>query len=256
MRHIVIGGLRLEYEEHAATRPGPALLLLHDGLGCAGTWRDFPERLAARTGCRTLAWSRAGHGRSQGYGTPRTRDYLHHEALKGLPPLLAAWGVDRPVLIGHSDGATIALLYASAFPAAPAGVVAMAPHELVEDKTLAGIRDACEAWRSGDLSERMARRHADPARVFAEWSETWLSPGFRDWNIVERLAAIRCPVLAIQGEEDEFASLRQIEVIAERVPGTQLLELPACRHSPHRDQPEAVLSAVSDFVGRLQAQRS
>lgn len=250
MSRVTVKGLRLEYQEHAATRPDrPALVLLHDGLGCIATWRDFPEKLAARTGCRTVVWSRAGYGRSDPYPTPRTRRYLHEEAVEMLPPLLTALELDRPVLVGHSDGATIALLHAAAFPEGPAKVVAMAPHEFVEEKTLQGIRRTCESWKTTDLEQRLARHHADPERVFAEWSQTWLAPGFRDWNIEAELASIRCPVLALQGEDDEYASLRQIEVIAERVPGAQLVRLPACHHSPHRDQPEQVLGAIASFVG-------
>ncbi|HEY3451522.1 MAG TPA: alpha/beta hydrolase [Myxococcales bacterium] len=252
MKHVVIKGLRLEYQEFPAARPArPALVLLHDGLGCVESWRDFPARLAARTGCRTLVGSRAGYGGSEAHENPRTRRYLHDEALEMLPPLLAAWEVERPVLVGHSDGANIALLHASGFPSVPAGVVAMAPHEFVEAKTLAGIRATCRLWETKDLRQRLGRYHSDPDRVFAEWSQTWLSPGFQDWNIEESLAAIRCPVLAIQGEDDEYASLRQIEVIAERVPGTELLKLPACRHTPHRDQPEAVLAAIAAFIDRI-----
>ncbi|MGC4120265.1 MAG: alpha/beta hydrolase [Myxococcales bacterium] len=252
MSRVVAGGLSLEYREHPATRPErPALVLLHDGLGCAASWRDFPEKLAARTGCRTLVYSRPGYGKSDAYSTPRTRDYLQREAREVLPRLLTALAVERPVLVGHSDGGTIALLFAAAFPAMPRGVVAMAPHEFVEEKTLAGIRETCRQWQTTDLREKLARYHPDPARVFADWSETWLSPGFREWNIEQELSAIRCPVLAIQGADDEYASLRQIQVIAERVPGTELLELSECRHSPHRDQPEAVLSAIAAFVEGL-----
>ena len=252
MRHLAVAGCRLEYVEHPAHRPGlPAILMLHEGLGCVAMWRHFPERVAAVTGCRVIVWSRAGYGHSQPYAEARTPRYMHREALEGLPALLAEIGVERPLLFGHSDGASIALIFAGAFPEAPLGVIVMAPHEFVEEITLAGISAAREAWTASDLPRKLGRYHADTARVFAEWNETWLSPAFRDWNIEEYLPAIRCPVLAIQGEDDEYATMRQIEVIGERVAGATLLKLPACGHSPHRDQPAAVLGAVDGFVRQL-----
>jgi pimeloyl-ACP methyl ester carboxylesterase len=252
VRHVVAGGLRLEYVDHPAHAPGrPVILMLHEGLGSASMWRHFPERVAQVTGCRTIAWSRAGYGHSQPYAEPRTPRYMHREALEGLPALLAALGVERPLLFGHSDGASIALIFAGAFPEVPLGVVALAPHEFVEPETLAGIMAAGKAWTATDWPHKLARHHADAGRVFREWNDAWLHPGFRDWNIEEYLPAIRCPILAIQGEDDEYATMRQIEVIAERVPGTELLKLPKCGHSPHRDQPAAVLGALDGFVRRV-----
>lgn len=249
VEHITVGGLRLEYHDIPATRPDtPPILLLHEGLGCVAMWRSFPDALAAATGCRTIVWSRAGYGASDPYATARRGDYLRHEAEAALPALLAAFDVQRPLLVGHSDGASIALLYASVFPALPLGVVAMAPHEFVEAETLAGIRRAVQAWEETDLPQRLGRYHLRPERVFREWADTWLAPEYRDWNIENRLAAIRCPVLAIQGEDDEYASMRQIDVIAEQVPATRLLKLAACGHSPHKDQMPAVLAAISAFV--------
>jgi len=252
MKHRIIGGLRLEYLDYPAHRPGlPTILMLHEGLGCIAMWRHFPERVAAVTGCRVIVWSRAGYGHSQSYGEARTPRYMHREALEALPALLGEFGIERPLLFGHSDGASIALLFAGAFPDAPLGVIVMAPHEFVEEETLTGISAAKEAWTATDLPQKLGRYHADADRVFVEWNDTWLSPAFRDWNIEEYLPPIRCPVLAIQGEDDEYATIRQIEVIAERVAATTLLELPACGHSPHRDQPAAVLGAVDSFVRRL-----
>jgi pimeloyl-ACP methyl ester carboxylesterase len=251
VRDLVVAGLRLECLDLPAARPElPAIVLLHEGLGCVAMWRDLPHRIAARTGCRTVAWSRAGHGGSEACAAPRGPRYLHEEALERLPEALAALGIARPLLVGHSDGGTIALVYAGAFPAAPAGVVALAPHEFVEEATLAGIRAAREAWERTGLRSRLARHHRDVDRLFAEWSQTWLSPGFRDWSVEEYLPAIRCPVVAIQGEQDEYATMRQVELIAESVPGAGLLKLPGCGHSPHRDRPEAVLDAIAALVGR------
>ena len=252
MKHLVAGGLRLEYLDYPAHRPGlPTILMLHEGLGCIAMWRHFPERVAAVTGCRVIVWSRAGYGHSQPYAEARTPRYMHREALEALPALLAELGIERPLLFGHSDGGSIALIFAGAFPEVPLGAIVMAPHEFVEEETLTGILAAKEAWTATDLPQKLARYHADVDRVFADWNDTWLSPAFRDWNIEEYLPQIRCPVLAIQGADDEYATMRQIEVIAEQVADTTLLKLPECGHSPHRDQPAAVLGAVDAFVRRL-----
>ncbi|MBU1364989.1 MAG: alpha/beta hydrolase [Gammaproteobacteria bacterium] len=253
MKHIVVQGLKLEYRDFPATADGrPTLLLLHEGLGCVSMWRHFPEKLAAATGCRLIVWSRAGYGGSEAYPAPRTPRYMHREGEEMLPALLAALGIERPLLIGHSDGGSIALIFAGAFPEVPLGVAVMAPHEFVEEVTLVGIREARTAWQTTDLPKKLARYHHEQTeRVFLDWNATWLSPAFRDWNIEACLAQIRCPVLAIQGVDDEYATIRQIDVIAEQVPGTQLLKLANCGHSPHRDQEDAVLAVLTAFVGRF-----
>jgi pimeloyl-ACP methyl ester carboxylesterase len=173
---------------------------------------------------------------------------MHREALEALPALIDALQIERPILFGHSDGGSIALIFAGAFPQLPRGVIVMAPHEFVEEETLAGIRAAKTAWTSSDWPQKLARYHQDAERVFSDWNDTWLSPAFRDWNIEEYLPAIGCPVLAIQGEDDEYATMRQIDVIAQAVPKTELLKLPACGHSPQRDQPARVLIAMTEFV--------
>jgi len=253
MKHILVNDLRLEYRDiPASTADRPTILLLHEGLGCVAMWRHFPEKLAAATGCRLIAWSRAGYGGSQAYAEARTPRYMHREAEEALPALIAALGIERPVLVGHSDGGSIALIFAGTFPEVPLAVAVMAPHEFVEEVTLAGIRDARVAWESTDLPKKLARYHHDQTqRVFSDWNDTWLMPAFRDWNIESCLANIRCPVLAIQGEDDEYASMRQIDAIAEQVPGTKLLKLPACGHSPHRDQEAAVIAALTEFIGKI-----
>lgn len=252
MKHLVVNGLRLEYRDYPATVAGrPELLLLHEGLGCVAMWRHFPEKLAAATGCRVVVWSRAGYGGSQAYTEPRTTRYMHREAEEALPALLAELKIERPLLIGHSDGGSIALIFAGAFPGVPRGIAVLAPHEFVEEETLAGIREARTAWQTTDLPQKLARyHHAQTERVFSDWNDCWLSPPFRDWNIEEYLPRIRCPVLAIQGEDDEYATLRQIDAIAEQVPGTQLLKLAHCGHTPQRDQEAAVLEALTAFVAR------
>ncbi len=250
MKHILVAGLNLEYRDIPASAVDrPTLVMLHEGLGCVAMWRDFPDKLAAATGCRVVVYSRPGYGSSDPHPQPRQPDFMHREAREVLPAFLAALGIVRPVLVGHSDGGSIALIHAGSFPQAVAGLVVMAPHEFVEEETLAGIRTARKFWSSSDWPQRLARYHRDAQRVFHDWNDCWLSPEFRDWNIENCLPEIRCPVLAIQGEDDEYATLRQIEVIAEKVPGTQLLCLANCGHSPQRDQEAAVLAAIAGFVG-------
>ena len=252
MKHILVNGLRLEYRDFPAAVEGlPTLLLLHEGLGCVAMWRDFPAKLATVTGCRVVVWSRPGYGGSQPYPEERKKGYMHREAEESLPALIAALHIERPLLVGHSDGGSIALIFAGVFPEVPLGIAVLAPHEFVEEVTLAGIRAARSIWESTDWPTKLGRYHQDAARVFAEWNDTWLSPLFRDWNIEQYLPKIRCPVLAIQGEDDEYATMRQIEVIAEQVPGTELLKLPNCGHTPQRDQEAAVLAALLAFVDRV-----
>ena len=250
MKHVIVLGLKLEYMDFPAAIPGrPVLLLLHEGLGCVALWRDFPEKLAAATGCRVLVYSRAGYGGSQPYQTPRDVRYLHREALEALPAFMTALGIEHPILLGHSDGGSIALIHAGAYPEVPLAVVVMAPHEFIEAQTLSGICEARKAWLTTDLPLKLARYHFEQTeRVFLDWSDCWLSAEFLDWNIMDYLPKIRCPVLAIQGEQDEYASMRQIEVIAEQVPGARLLKLDNCGHSPQRDQQAKVIAAVQDLL--------
>jgi pimeloyl-ACP methyl ester carboxylesterase len=237
----------------------PLVVFLHEGLGSVSMWRDFPHRLCLALGWRGLVYSRPGYGQS----SPRQADehwppdFMHGQALDVLPALLTALGVDtaqRPVwLFGHSDGGSIALLHAALRPAHTAGVVVLAPHILVEDISVASIEQARLAYLNTDLKQRLAKHHANPDSAFWGWNTVWLSEAFRNWNITAELAHIRCPVLAIQGKDDEYGSLAQIRGIREMAPQTQLLELTACGHSPHKDQPQAVLDAVTAWV-RHQAQ--
>lgn len=247
----------IEHEWLGRERSGaPLIVFLHEGLGSVAMWRDFPARLADALGWRGLVYSRPGYGRS----TPRAAeeawglDFMHRQAEAVLPALLDALGVDTgrepPWLLGHSDGGSIALLHAAAFPGRVAGAVVLAPHILVEDLSVTSIAKAREAYLKTDLRARLAKYHDDPDSAFWGWNDIWLHPPFREWSIVRELGTITCPLLAVQGLDDEYGTLAQIRGIAERVPGTELLELPDCGHSPHRDQPERLIAAVRDFVQR------
>jgi pimeloyl-ACP methyl ester carboxylesterase len=249
---LTVDARRIEYR--FTGHPGghrTDVVLLHEGLGCVSMWRDFPERLAEATGSRVLAYSRVGHGRSSPAG-PRTPDYHLEESRRWLPALLDGLGVRRPLLYGHSDGATIALIHAAEQPRDVAGVVAIAPHVKVEDITIDGLGRAKTAYQTTRLRSRLALHHDDVDAVFWGWNATWLNPAFRGWNIEHLLPAIEAPVLAIQGIDDEYATLEQIDSIARAVPGTEPLVLAACGHSPHREQTAAVLEASRRFVARVE----
>jgi pimeloyl-ACP methyl ester carboxylesterase len=257
--------LQLEALQISGPADGPLLVFLHEGLGSVSMWRDFPTQLCERLGARGLVYSRPGYGRS----TPRSQDerwgvdFMHRQAHEVLPALLQALNVQEPIwLVGHSDGGSIALLYAarhgsaangqSQAPEAPplAGAIVLAPHILVEDVSVRSIEQARQAYLHTDLRQRLARHHDDPDSAFWGWNDIWLSPAFRSWSIEADLHRIKVPVLAVQGVDDEYGTLEQIRGIARRVPQTELLELPACGHSPHRDQPQALMEAVAGFVGR------
>ncbi len=247
-----IAGRDIEYRLFG--KPGarpPRVVLLHEGLGCVEGWRGFAPALAQRLGEPVLAYSRYGYGRSQVLTHDRDVGFMHDEARHALPALLAHFGIAAPLLVGHSDGASIALIHAGLPGSRVAAVVAMAPHLFVEPVTLDAIRQARIAFDQTDLPARMARYHRDPARTFDGWCNTWLDPRFADWNIEAQVAQIRCPVLAIQGVADQYGTMRQIESIAELCAETELLRLDDCRHSPHLDQPERVLSAIARFVQRF-----
>jgi pimeloyl-ACP methyl ester carboxylesterase len=232
---------------------GPALVLLHEGLGSLALWRDFPAALASWTGRKVVAWSRYGYGRSRVVRPPRPVEYMHQEALTVLPELLGRLAIERPVLVGHSDGASIALIYAGAEPRRPvAGVVALAPHVVVEDRSVAGVRAARQEYLHGDLPARLARYHTDPDATFWGWNDVWLSGPFRAWNIEAYLPAITCPVLLVQCADDRYGSLAQLDRIQDRVAGrVERLVLPEGGHAPHQSHRDQVAARISDFVGSL-----
>ena len=227
----------------------PALVFLHEGLGSIRQWRDFPARVAEATGRRALVYDRYGYGQSDALEEPRVGvGFMHDEGLKALPELLRALAVENPVLIGHSDGASIALIYAGAGHPAR-GVAVLAPHVFVEEICIRSIEEAKREFESGDLEERLGKYHRDPRKSFYLWNDVWLDPEFLKWNIEEYLPGIRCPVLAIQGEDDAYGSMAQLDAIARQVGGgCRLVKLARCGHSPQRDQPERTLAAISDFV--------
>lgn len=246
--------VRIEHQWIGAAGAAPLLVFLHEGLGSCAMWKDFPARLCAAAGCRGLVYSRPGYGRS----TPRAGaerwapDFMHRQADELLPGLLAALGVDAaaapPWLFGHSDGGSIALLFAARYPERCAGLIAVSPHIRVENVTIASIERARETYAQTDLRERLARYHDDPDSAFRGWNDAWLDPAFRDWTIEADLEAISCPVLAIQGVDDDYGTLEQIRGIARRAPQTELLELPDCGHSAQRDQPDTLISAAARFI--------
>ena len=229
----------------------PTLVFLHEGLGSLSMWRDFPDRVAAATGCEAIVYSRYGYGQSEVLCEPRTVDYMHVEALQALPEMLERLSVFNPVLVGHSDGGSIALIHAAAHKGVK-GVVVMAAHVFVEDLSVKSIAEAKTAFVTTDLPQKLARHHADAARTFWGWNDIWLHADFRSWNIEEYLPRIRCPLLAIQGFDDEYGTMAQLEAIARQAGGSvELLRLSDCRHSAHRDQPQAALEAIARFVARL-----
>ena len=251
MPRIRAAGRSLEVLEIAGAA-SPALVFLHEGLGSIRLWRDFPARVAAATGRRAVVYDRYGYGDSEVLQEPRVdARFMHREGLEALPGVLGALGIENPVLVGHSDGASISLIYAGTHPVA--GLVVLAPHVFIEKSNLESIRRIRAAFETTDLPQRFAKYHTDPRKTFYLWNDAWLDPAFEHWNIEEYLPGIRCPVLAIQGEQDEYGTRAQLEAIRRQVKGPcELLMLPGCGHSPHRDRPEETLKAIVDFVFSLE----
>jgi pimeloyl-ACP methyl ester carboxylesterase len=246
---------QIETQWLAPERSGaPLLVFLHEGLGSRSMWKDFPRQLCDAAGCRGLVFSRQGYGDS----TPRLAGerwpvgFMQAQAQEFLPAYFEALDLDTrvepPWLFGHSDGGSIALLHAAAQPGRVAGVVAVAPHCFVEDVSVTSIAATRETYLNTDLRSKLGRYHADVDSAFWGWNDIWLDPAFRAWNIEGELPRIACPVLAVQGEDDEYGTMAQIDAIARALPATRLLKLPRCGHSPHRDQPAAVIDAVAAFM--------
>ncbi len=247
-------GHKIEVQRIGAGATGePTLVFLHEGLGSIGQWRDFPAQVCAGAGLAGIVYARYGYGQSDALAVPFEVDFMHREALDSLPLLLDRLGIARPILVGHSDGASIALIYAGAGHSLE-GLVALAPHVFVEDISIRGIVAAKQAFETTDLRQRLARYHRDPEKTFRGWNDVWLDPAFRSWNIESYLPGIGCPLLAIQGYRDEYGSMAQLDAIARQSGGpVELMKLEHCGHSPHKDQADAVTQAVVEFVRRCAA---
>lgn len=248
-REVVAGGHQLEIavvEPPAAIEP--AIVLLHEGLGSVAAWKTFPERLAERTRRRVVVYSRYGYGNSDVLAAKRDPDYMHREGEVVLPELIAQLELRNPILFGHSDGASIALVCAGAHPELISALVLEAPHVFVEALSVASIAAAAEAYRTTDLPRRLARYHADANRTFWGWNDIWLDPRFRAWNIESHLASVRCPVLVIQGDDDEYGTAAQLDAISARIPDARIVRLAHCAHAPHRDRERETLDAAAHFL--------
>lgn len=250
---IDLGKETLEYRM-IGPRPGeaPTIVMLHEGLGSVSMWGDFPDKVAAATGCGVFVYSRKGYGKSSPVKLPRPIRYMHDEASDSLPKLLDAIGFRRGLLLGHSDGASISALYTGTHQDhRVCGLVLMAPHFIVEELSVKSIAEAREAYNKGDLRARLAKYHADVDMTFRGWNDVWLDNDFRAWDITEELAYIRVPILIIQGEDDQYGTVRQIEIARDECYcPVDVALLPGVRHSPHREGTEATLREVTDFVAR------
>lgn len=247
----------IEYQFVGTTNPNaPLIVFLHEGLGSVSMWRDFPDKLCDAVRCRGLVYSRPGYGQS----TPRAKgekwgvDFMHVQAREVLPALLGALQIDvtknQPYFFGHSDGGSIALIHAATFPENVAGIIVAAPHTFVEKLSVDSIANTRDVYLNTDLKSKLARHHRDPDSAFWGWNDIWLNPAFLAWDIEGLLPQITCPVLAIQGVDDEYGTMAQIDNISAALPATTLLKLAACGHSPHRDQPDTVINAVRQFLGK------
>ena len=228
-----------------------AIVMLHEGLGSISLWKDFPARLAERTRCGVLVYSRYGLGNSDKLMEPRPVSFMHREGEVVLPELLAKLDIEQPILVGHSDGGSIAIVFAGRYPEAVSGLILEAPHVFVEDLSIASIAQAKVAYETTELPQRLARHHAHVDATFWGWNDIWLDPAFRSWNIEEYVPRIQCPILCLQGEQDEYGTIAQVEAIRAAAPQTQLVMLADCKHSPHRDREEKTLELMSGFVENI-----
>lgn len=244
--YVELDGRAFEYEEIPGDRDRSTLVFLHEGLGSVGLWRGFPRAVADATGRRAVAYSRLGHGWSDGPPAPRTTRFMHEEAVEVLPRLLDRFDAPEPLLVGHSDGGSIALIHAAAHPVS--ALVCLAPHVFVEEMCLDSIRAARESFEREGLRERMARHHRDPEAAFRGWNDVWLHPDFPRWNIEDSLRSIGAPVMVIQGTEDEYGTLAHLEAIERGVPGPVERVVLPCGHSLHLERPEETIAAVSSFA--------
>ncbi len=258
-REVVVDGKRLETLLLSPAASAQTIVMLHEGLGSIAMWKDFPAQLAQATGCRALVYSRYGHGKSQRLAEKRSVDFMHHEAQVVLPELLRQFQIERPILLGHSDGASIAIIFAGSGAGSAVGthphqvraLILEAPHVFVEDFGLLSIANIRTLFESTDLPKKLARYHDHPEEVFRGWNNIWLDPIFRQWNIEKYLSAITCPVLVIQGENDKYGTQAQVHSIQRQIPKAQSRILPDCGHSPHSEHPNLTRDTMAKFISTL-----
>jgi len=253
--YLTVDGKRLEVAWHGpAPEDAPTLVFLHEGLGCVAMWRDFPTKLAAATGCGALVYSRLGYGRSDACALPRPLRFMHDEGLQVLPALLDRVGVREGILIGHSDGGSIAIIYAGGTSADPLrGVITESPHVFCEELTVRSIRKTRESYEAGDLRQKLEKYHgANTDCAFWGWAGAWLHPDFVTWNLEEYLPRIKVPMLVIQGENDEYGTSAQVEAIARQAgAGAEVMIVPDCGHTPHREQEVTTFQAMAGFIAQV-----
>ena len=253
--HLLVNGKRLEIAWHGASpEDAPTLVFLHEGLGCIGMWGDFPAKLAAATGCGAFVYSRLGYGKSDSSILPRPIRFMHDEGLEVLPRLLEVAGIRDCILIGHSDGGSIAIIYAGGTKATPLrGLITEAAHVFCEDIGLRSIRQVRETYLNGELRRKLEKHHeTNTDNAFWGWHDVWLHPDFRNWNIEEYLSGVKVPMLVIQGENDNQGTPAQVEAISRQVPASvEAMMIPDCGHAPHKEQKTVVFNVMTAFISRL-----
>ncbi|MBT3226516.1 MAG: alpha/beta hydrolase [Deltaproteobacteria bacterium] len=251
---LIVDGKRHEFVWHGPSpEEAPTLVFLHEGLGCVTMWRDFPARLSAATGCSALVYSRSGYGRSDPCALPRPIHFMHHEGQKILPELIKLTGIRQCILVGHSDGGSIAIIYAGNKTAIPLlGLITESAHVFCEEKTVQSIRRTREMFKNGNLRSKLQKYHGDNIDcAFWGWNDVWLDPDFKHWNLEEYVPGIKVPMLVIQGEDDEYGSPAQVESISRFAGAAEVLMLSNCRHNPHQEQEVAVFEAMKNFICRI-----
>ena len=256
---VTIADGRIEYSFYEVKRPtAPTIVMLHEGLGALSLWRDLPRKLSNLINCSVFVYSRHGYGQSDFINSKFNAKYMHKEALNILPKILNHFDISNPILYGHSDGASIALIHASSADTGIMGLILEAPHVFVEEISLNGLKDAKKAFEQGGLKAGLAKHHREPEMIFRCWNNIWLSPEFLTWNIVSCLSNIQCPALLIQGETDAYGTLSQLDTIEKNVSGICKKKiLPNTGHSPHRENPRLVLRSIQQFISKnINAQKT
>ena len=256
---VTIADGRIEYSFYEVKRPtAPTIVMLHEGLGALSLWRDLPRKLSNLINCSVFVYSRHGYGQSDFINSKFNVEYMHKEALNILPKILSHFDISNPILYGHSDGASIALIHASSADTGIMGLILEAPHVFVEEISLNGLKDAKKAFEQGGLKAGLAKHHREPEMIFRCWNNIWLSPEFLTWNIVSFLSNIQCPALLIQGETDAYGTLSQLDTIEKNVSGIcEKKILPNIGHSPHRENPKLVLRSIQQFISKnINAQKT